>query len=110
MKKTFVKKTILKFDIHSISFINCIPKVLLVKSDILTSQLVFYLFNRDMMQLIYHLFYKNGGGFKSRITVLMELSVTIFYGFQGVAVVAKSYLIAGAGAMDSFSEKDIVKI
>ena len=29
----------------------------------------------------------------------MELSVTIFHGFQGVAV-AKSYLIAGAGAMD----------
>ena len=41
---TFVKKAILKFDIHSISFIYCISKVLLVISDILTSQLVFYLF------------------------------------------------------------------
>ena len=33
---TFAKKVISKFDIHSISFINCIPKVLLVRSDILT--------------------------------------------------------------------------
>ena len=37
---TFVKKAILKFDIHSILFINCIPKVLSVIGHILTSQLV----------------------------------------------------------------------
>ena len=99
---TFVKKAILKFDINSISFINCIPKILLV---IVTSQLVFYLFNVGMTQLIHHLFNKNGGRFKSHITFLMELSVTIVHGFQAVAVVAKSYLIAGAGFMDPLSYK-----
>ena len=42
---TFVKRAILKFDIYCTSFMNCKPKVLLVISDILMSQLVFYLFN-----------------------------------------------------------------
>ena len=55
------KKAILKFDIHSTSFINCILKVLLVISDILTLELVFYLFKIGMTHLIYHLFNKNGG-------------------------------------------------
>ena len=55
-----------------------------------------------MTQLIYHLFNKNEGRFKTHNTFLMETFVTI--------VVAKSYLIAGAGFMDLFSEKYIVKI
>ena len=92
---TFVKKAILKFDTYSISFINCIPKVLLVISDMLTSQLVFNLFKIGITQLIYHLFNKNGGGFKTHLTFLMELFVTIAHGFQAVTVVAKSYLIDG---------------
>ena len=57
LHSTFVKKAILKFDIHPISFINCIPKVLVI-GNILMSQLVFYLFNIGMTQLIYHLFNK----------------------------------------------------
>ena len=86
------------------------PKVLLVISDVLMSQLVFYLFNIGMTQLIYHLFNKNGGGFKTHTTSLMELFVAIAHGFLTVAVVAKNYLIAGAGLMNLFSEKYIVKI
>ena len=40
----------------------------------------------------------------------MELFLTIVHGFLTVAIVAKSYLITGAGFMDLFSEKGIVKI
>ena len=105
-----LKRAILKFDIYRTSFINCMPKVLLVISDILMSQLVFYLFNIGMTQLIYHLFNKNGGGVKTHITFLMELFVAIVHAFLTVAVVAKNYLIAGAGFMNLFSEKYIVKI
>ena len=83
---------------------------MLVIGDILTSQLAFYLLNIGMMQLIYHLFDKNAGGFKTHVTFLMELFVTIVLGFQTVAVVSKSYLVDGAGFMDPFPEKDIVKI
>ena len=63
-----------------------------------------------MTQLIYHLFNKNGGRFKTHITFSRELSVTIIHGFGAVTVVAKSYLVDGAGFMDPFPEKDIVKI
>ena len=63
-----------------------------------------------MTQSIYHLFNKNGGGFKTQVTFLMELFVTIVHGFQMVTVLSKNYLINGAGFMDPFSEKDIVKI
>ena len=63
-----------------------------------------------MTQLIYHLFNKNEGRFKTHNTFLMETFVTIVHSFLTVAVVAKSYLIAGAGFMDLFSEKYIVKI
>ena len=107
---TFVKKSIIKFDIYSNSFINCIPKVLLVISDIVMSRLVFYLFKIGMTQLIYHLFNKNEGGFKTHFTFSMELFMTLPHGFQMVNVVAKSYLIDGARFIDLFSEKDIVKI
>ena len=100
----------LKFDIHSVSFINCIPKVLLVIGNILTSQLLFYLFNIGMTQLIYDLFHKNGGGFKTHITFSMELFVTIGHGSRAVAVVAESYLVDGAGCMDQFPKKNTVKI
>ena len=63
-----------------------------------------------MTKLIYHLLNKNGGGFKTHITFSMEIFSAIVRGFLTVTVVAKSYLIAGAGFMDLFSEKDIVKI
>ena len=63
-----------------------------------------------MTQLMYHLFKKNGGGFKTHITFSMELFVTIIHGFQTVTVVAKTYLIDGAWFIDPFSEKDFVKI
>ena len=36
--------------------------------------------------------------------------MTIVHGFQSVAVVAKRYLIDGAGFMNPPSEKDIAKI
>ena len=107
---TFVKKAILKFDIHFISFINCIPKVLLVISDIITLQLVFYSFKIGMTQLVYHLFNKNGGGFKTHVTFLMEGFVKIANGFETVTVVAKSYLIDGARLIGTFSEKFFAKI
>ena len=61
-----------------------------------------------MTQLIYNLFNKNGGGLKTHITFSMEILVTIVHSFLTVAVVAKSYLIPGAGFMELFSEKDIV--
>ena len=104
------KEASLKYDVHSISYINCIPKILLVISGILTSQLVFYLFKIDMTQLIYHLFNKNGGGFKTHVTFSTELFVTIVHGFQTVTVVAKSYLIDGERFIVPIFEKDIVKI
>ena len=62
------------------------------------------------MQLIYHLFNKNGEGFKTHVTFSMELFMTIAHGFQAVTVVAKSYLIDGTRFIDPFFEKDIVKI
>ena len=43
-----------------------------------------------MTQLIDHFFNKNGGGFKTHATFSMELFVTTVYGFQAVAVVARS--------------------
>ena len=86
------------------------PKVLLVISNILTSQLVFDSFKIGMTQLVYHLFNKTGGDFKTHVTFSMELFVTIAHGFQTVTVVAKSYLIDGARFIGPFSEKDIVKI
>ena len=70
----------------------------------------FILFNIDMTQLVDHFFNKNGGGFKTHATFSMELFVTTVYGFQAVAVVARSYLIDEARFMDPFSEKDSVKI
>ena len=57
-----------------------------------------------MTQLIYHLFNKNGGGFKTHVTLSIELFVTIVHGFRAVGVVTKSYLV------ELFPEKDIVKI
>ena len=41
---------------------------------------------------------------------IQELFVIIVHNFQAVAIVAKSYLDDGAGFMDLFPEKDIVKI
>ena len=73
------------------------------------SQLVFYLFNIGMTHLIYHSFNKNEGGFKTYVTFSIELFVRIVHGYS-VAAVGKSYLINGAGFMDLFSEKDIVKL
>ena len=75
-----------------------------------TSQLVFYLFDIGMTQFIYHLFNKNGGRFKTHVTFSMELFARIVHGFRAVAVVAKGCLVDGAGFMDAFPEKDIVKI
>ena len=63
-----------------------------------------------MTQLIYDLFNKNGGGFKTHVTISMELFVTIVHCFQTVTVVAKSYLIDGARFRNPFSEKGFVKI
>ena len=63
-----------------------------------------------MTQLIYHLFNKNGGGFKTHVTFSMKLFVTIAHGFQTVTVFAQSYLINGTRFIGPFSEKDIVKI
>ena len=40
-QKFSLYSTLVKFDIHYTSFVNCIPKVVLVISDILTSNLVF---------------------------------------------------------------------
>ena len=105
----FCKKSYLKFDIYPISFINCMPKVLLIICDILTSQLVFYLFNIGMTQLIHHLFNKNGGGLKFHIAFSMEIFVTIVYGFLTVAVVVKSYLIAGVVFMDLFLKNILLR-
>ena len=62
-----------------------------------------------MTQLIYHLFIKNGKGFKTHVTFSIELFMTIAHGFQTVTVIAKSYLIDGARFIGLFSEKDIVK-
>ena len=85
------------------------PKVLLIIRDILTSQLVFYLFNIGMTQLIHHLFNKNGGGLKFHIAFSMEIFVTIVYGFLTVAVVVKSYLIAGVVFMDLFLKNMLLR-
>ena len=63
-----------------------------------------------MTQLIYHLFNKNGGGFKTHVTFSMELFVAIVNGFPAVSVITKSYLVDGAGFRDPFPERDIVKI
>ena len=62
-----------------------------------------------MTQLIYHLFSKKGGGFGTYATFLMELFATIVHGFQTVTVVAKSYLIDGAGFMDMFLKKILLR-
>ena len=59
------------------------------------------------MHLIYHLFNKNGGRFKSHVTFSMEIFVTIARGFQTVTVVANSYLIDGARFIGPFSQKYI---
>ena len=103
------KKAILKFDIHSISFITCIPKVSLFKNNIPTSQLVFYLFNIGMTQLIYHLLSKNGGGFRTYVTFSMELFATIIHGFQTMTIVAKSCLIDWARFIDPFLKKILLR-
>ena len=62
-----------------------------------------------MTQLIYHLFNKKGGGFKTHVTISVELFVIIVHRFQAVAFVSKSYLVDEAGFMHPFSEKNIVK-
>ena len=63
-----------------------------------------------MTQLIYHLFNKSGGRFKTHVTFLKELFVTIVHGFPAVTDVAKGYQVDGAGFIDPFPEKDFVKI
>ena len=72
------------------------------------SQLVFYLFNIGMKKLVYHLFNKNGSGFRTHVTFLMELYV-IDHGFQTVTVVAKSYLIGGTEFKDPFLKKILLR-
>ena len=63
-----------------------------------------------MLQLVYDLFNKNGGRFKTLIMFSMELFVTIGQGFWTVAVVEESYLVDEAGFMGPFPEKYIAKI
>ena len=100
----------LKFDIHSVSFINCIPKVLLVIGNILTSQLLFYLFNIGMTQLIYDLFHKNGGGFKTHITFSMELFVTIVTVFGQWLLSQRATWLMGQGSWISFLKKMLLRL
>ena len=79
------------------------PKVLLIIRDIVTSQLVFYLFNLGMTQLIYHLFNKNGDGLKFHIAFSMEIFVIVVHSFLTVPD-------CWGRVHGSVFEKDIVKI
>ena len=62
-----------------------------------------------MTQLIYHFFNKNRGGFKTHFTFSMELFVTTVYGFQVVAVVARSYLIDETSSWIRFLKKIVLR-
>ena len=62
-----------------------------------------------MTQLVHHLFNKNGGGLKFHTAFSMEIFVTIAHGFLTVAVVVKSYLIAGVVFMDLFSKNILLR-
>ena len=63
-----------------------------------------------MTQLIYHLFNKNGGGFKTHVTFSMELFVTIVYGFRAWLLSQRATWSMGQGSWIRFLKKDIFKI